>query len=149
MWLALTVVSLVGVYFALKRPIVGPEYLPSAGAHSDHRPRHGGVFFMASNGFHHLEGTLAGTEFRVYIYDNFTRPMDARQFEARVGKRLMEPGPNGDCLTVQLDELTTVPPEVTAFVRFTRDGREERFDFIFSRGSSLEMQTLLTLASNS
>ena len=44
--------------------------------HSNHRPRHGGVFFMGQDGFHHVEGVLiSATEFRLYVYDNFTEPL--------------------------------------------------------------------------
>lgn len=47
-------------------------------AHMDHSPRHGGTFFKAADGIHDLEGTLVGDrEFRLYNYDEFTRPIDA------------------------------------------------------------------------
>jgi hypothetical protein len=49
--------------------------------HTDHRPRHGGHFFMAPDGFHHLEGALSEKgEFCLYFYDNFTDPIPARPF---------------------------------------------------------------------
>ena len=49
----------------------------------DHQPEHGGVFFMAPDRTHHLEGVLlpAGT-FKVYLYDDYTRPIPAKGFEA-------------------------------------------------------------------
>jgi hypothetical protein len=45
-------------------------------AHSDHSPKHGGIFFMAADGFHHVEGTYpeAGL-LRVHVYDDHTRPI--------------------------------------------------------------------------
>jgi hypothetical protein len=51
--------------------------------HMDHEPKHGGVFFMAPDRFHHLEGVLlpAGT-FKVYLFDDYTRPLPAKGFEA-------------------------------------------------------------------
>jgi hypothetical protein len=51
--------------------------------HMDHEPKHGGVFFMAPDRTHHLEGVLlpAGT-FKVYLYDDYTRPIPATGFAA-------------------------------------------------------------------
>src|SRR6185295_13873263 len=43
--------------------------------HTDHNPKHGGDFFMASDGWHHVEiALMPGRELRVYIYDNYTKP---------------------------------------------------------------------------
>lgn len=126
-----TGLTLAGRYQALRRPMVDASVSSSALPHADHSPKHGGVFFMAPDGFHHLEGTLDGREFRFYLYDNFTRPLDARRFEARVGNHRLEAKPGGKFLRIQLDDLTTNPSAVTAFVRFSGDGRDDRFDFIF------------------
>jgi hypothetical protein len=46
--------------------------------HTDHNAKHGGVFFMAPDGIHHLEGVLSSpNEFRLYFYDNFTNSIPA------------------------------------------------------------------------
>ena len=59
-----------------KCPVCGMDMVVQSMAHSDHSPKHGGLFFMDSDQWHHLEGVLiSATEFRVYIYNNFTRPM--------------------------------------------------------------------------
>jgi hypothetical protein len=52
----------------------------------DHHPEHlGGQFFMASNGYHHLEGTMpVRGEFRLYFYDDAKEPIDARNFSGSV-----------------------------------------------------------------
>jgi hypothetical protein len=44
--------------------------------HSNHTPQHGGIFFMALDYKHHLEGVLLepGT-FKVYLYDAYTKPL--------------------------------------------------------------------------
>jgi hypothetical protein len=47
-----------------------------AHAHSDHDSKHGGTFFMALDNKHHLEGVLLPTGvFRVFIYDEYSRPL--------------------------------------------------------------------------
>jgi hypothetical protein len=54
-------------------------------AHGDHNPKHGGMFFMAENGWNHLEGTYpAAGQFRVHFYDNFSKPMSPRGFTGSV-----------------------------------------------------------------
>jgi hypothetical protein len=132
-WIIASLVCLSALYAAIQQPMEEPATLGDVTAHADHTPRHGGVFFMAADAFHHLEGTLAPDtgEFRLYLYDNFTRPMDARRFQARVGNRLLEPAPNGEYLSLRLDEITTNPPHITAFVRLSQNRPEDRFDFVF------------------
>ncbi len=132
-WILATALCLAGLYAAIQQPVVEPAPMGDAMSHADHRPRHGGIFFMAPDSFHHLEGTLTvdTREFRLYLYDNFTRPMDARQFQARIGTRLLTPAVTGEYLSTTLDRIEGSPPHLTAFVRFDRGQREDQFDFVF------------------
>ena len=53
---------------------------PDAGAHQDHNSKHGGVFFMALDNKHHIEGLLESPGiFEVYLYDDHTRPVSHRE----------------------------------------------------------------------
>lgn len=102
-------------------------------AHGDHNPKHGGVLFMAPNGYNHLEGTLdeSGT-FRLYLYDDFTRPIDARGFQATIGEETLTPAEEGAFLTKKLGPPSSYPVEVELHLRFPgKDPEEARFDFVF------------------
>jgi Cu/Ag efflux protein CusF len=59
--------------------------------HGDHNPRHGGpAVFMSEDLYHHVEATLVAptrtqpTIFRVYLYDEYTRPIHASAVSAQV-----------------------------------------------------------------
>jgi len=61
------------------------EHTAGVTAHTDHSPKHGGVFFMAPDNWHHLEGTLVSErELRIYLYDNFTKPLDAAGYSGEL-----------------------------------------------------------------
>jgi Heavy metal binding domain len=101
-------------------------------AHGDHNPRHGGILFMAPNGYHHLEGTLSedGT-FRLYLYDDFTRPIGVDGFEARVGEVALERASDESLLSTTV-AASPRPVEVVLHLRFPDDSEAARFDFVFA-----------------
>ncbi len=120
----------------------------SARPHQDHNPKHGGIFFMAPDAWHHLEGTYPedGT-FRVHLYDNFSQPLPAREFKGRVvlkeaydneTREVRElvaypllPSRDGHYLQASVPS-GSLPMELTARIQFEKDGPFERFDFVFS-----------------
>ncbi len=126
-----------------------PKY--AARAHGDHNPKHGGIFFMAPDNWHHLEGTypVAG-RFRVYVYDDFSRPLnisEARKVRGRVvTKEVFDPktgttrelmsaplmlARNGTFFEARIEPLA-LPAKMTAKIAFRSGDKESRFDFAFS-----------------
>ena len=130
-----------------------PRY--TARAHGDHNPKHGGIFFMAPDNWHHLEGTYAAPgRFRLYLYDDFSRPLnaaDARKVRGRIvtneafdpktgTTRELAAAPlvlarNGAYLEARIDAIP-LPAKMTAKISFGSDARESRFDFAFTAYSS-------------
>jgi hypothetical protein len=118
--------------------------------HGDHNPRHGGIFFMAPDNWHHIEGAYpAEGRFRVYLYDDYTRPLplaEAKKIRARVVlKETFDPAtkttrelsavplvlaPGGAFLQARIDPLA-LPAAMTAKIAFDADDKESRFDFNF------------------
>jgi hypothetical protein len=118
--------------------------------HANHNPRHGGLFFMAPDLWHHLEGAyLEDQTFRVYLYDDYTKPLPsdlAKQVSGRVvlketfdtatrtTKELVASplvmAAGGEYLEARVGRVK-LPAEMTAKVKFKRDGEEYRFDFTF------------------
>jgi len=120
--------------------------------HEDHNPKRGGIFFMAPDNWHHLEGTyLEPGIFRVYFYDNYSQPITAKDFKGRIvlGEtydselreiRETESYPlnvithqdaNGVYMEAHVDKKN-LPTEIIAKIQFEPDSSEERFDFIFA-----------------
>jgi Heavy metal binding domain len=118
-------------------------------AHGDHNPRHGGQFFMASDNFHHLEGTYPRDGvFRVYFYDDFTRPLgraETSAFVARaVTREVFDPATKtykeAEAVPLTLAKSgsyfearvpAALPAQITAKVTFKPGETEHRFDFSF------------------
>jgi hypothetical protein len=118
--------------------------------HGDHNPKHGGLFFMAPDNWHHIEGTYpAAGRFRVYVYDDYTRPLtlaNARKVRGRVvtkevfdnstrTSRELSSAPlvlarNGAFFEARVDPLA-LPAQMTAKIAFGAGDKESRFDFTF------------------
>jgi hypothetical protein len=122
--------------------------------HANHNPRHGGLFFMAPDLWHHLEGTYESDEiFRVYLYDDYTKPLSpdlAKQVTGRVVTREnfdaatkttkeitafpLRRSSDGDYLEAKLGRMK-LPADMTAKVKFKNGDQEYRFDFTFAEFS--------------
>lgn len=128
-----------------------PRYTQST--HANHNPRHGGLFFMAPDLWHHLEGAYGDDVIRIYLYDDYTKPL-APELRSAVAGRIvtketfdaatrttkeiaafpLRASADGEYLEARVGKLR-FPAEMTAKVRFTKGGDEYRFDFAFGEPS--------------
>ena len=111
-------------------------------AHGNHNPQHGGLFFMAADNTHHLEGTyLSNGAFRMYFYDEFTKPQklaSVKTYKATLNVKDARTGKDttyslvrsGTSLQAQIGKLP-LPAEMYALVKFAPGAKDNRFDFTF------------------
>jgi hypothetical protein len=114
-------------------------------AHGDHNPHHGGQFFMAEDQWHHLEGTYPSAGlFRVYFYDNFSRPMPAAAFSGslvlldrmqnEVASYPLKPGADPTTLEATVPAAQAgLPLNAAARIAFTPGKKPQLFNFPFSK----------------
>jgi hypothetical protein len=110
--------------------------------HGDHNPKHGGFFFMASNNWHVEVTHPAVSLFRLYVYDNYSKPFTPKGLQARVievpgadGKPAnvsipFKPEPGRGYLDLRIPDLA-LPATIAVKVRFQPNDQEYRFDFPF------------------
>ena len=111
-------------------------------AHGNHNPQHGGVFFMAPDAWHHLEGTyLRSGVFRLHLYDDYTKPLPLTQAREVSASLFVTDSKTGKETAIPLRRMGRVlqapigkhafPAQMFAKVKFKPDGPESRFDFGF------------------
>jgi hypothetical protein len=122
-----------------KRPLVAKYSLRP---HGDHNPKHGGQFFMAPNNWHVEVTHPAAGLFRLYVYDDYSRPFVPKGFLARIvsvadatAKSVEVAVPfrralGGAMLESRVAGLA-LPATIAVKVRFQADQPEYRFDFPF------------------
>ncbi|HEV8209565.1 MAG TPA: heavy metal-binding domain-containing protein [Vicinamibacterales bacterium] len=111
-------------------------------AHGNHNPQHGGLFFMAADNTHHLEGTyLSNGTFRMHFYDEFTKPQKIAAVRAYKATLVVKDPKAGKETTYSLVRSgatmqaaigkVPLPAEMYASVTFAPGGKPNRFDFTF------------------
>ena len=117
-------------------------------AHMDHKPKHGGLFFMSLDNVHHLEGVLLppGT-FRVYFYDEYAKPLKLEQVRLASGtiqigdsedapKIPLGPGKKKESMEASIGADPKFPIAITLLLRLpgmAPDAKPELFNFTFDK----------------
>ena len=102
--------------------------------HGDHNPKHGGNFIMAPNNWH-VEATHPGaSQFRLYVYDDYSRPFIPRGFTSRIivgGTSVpFRAGRDRTYLQATIPNLA-LPAQIAVKARFGEQQPEYHFDFQF------------------
>lgn len=131
-----------------KRPLTAKYSLRP---HGDHNPKHGGQFFMAPNNWH-IEATHPAIGVvRLFLYDDYSRPVVPRTFSGRISSMTpagrdgrpetpvdatipFKPVPGRPYLEARVPQLG-LPAIFAVKVRFKPDEEDHRFDFFFSEYS--------------
>ena len=128
-------------------PAASNPAAPEKGAHMDHKPKHGGTFFMSLDNKHHLEGVLLPpSTFRVYLYDDHTKPLKAEQTRQASGtvqmgdsedtpKIDLAPGKKKETLEAKLAGSVKFPARFTLLLHLpgmAPDAKPELFNFTFT-----------------
>jgi Heavy metal binding domain len=111
--------------------------------HGDHNPKHGGHFVMAPNNWHVEVTHPSSGLFRIYCYDDYSKPFMPNGFTARLEERsgpgkpvVHEPVPftllqrRSPYLEARVPSLG-LPAIIVAKVQFQAGQPEYRFDFQF------------------
>jgi hypothetical protein len=121
------------------RPLVAKYSLRP---HGDHNPKHGGLFFMAPNNWHVEVTHPAPALFRLYVYDEYSRPFVPAGFSGRIVSVTSASGTNPNSsipfsraagakvLEARVPALG-LPATIVVKVRFQANDQEYQFDFPF------------------
>jgi hypothetical protein len=117
----------------------------TARPHGNHNPQHGGQFFMAPDNWTHVEGTLPQHRMvRVYVYDDYTKPLSPEKLAPIRGHIIttvtsggttketsfpLVPARNGEYLEAKVDMAR--PGSIVAKLTLKSGGPEYHFDFTF------------------
>ena len=101
--------------------------------HGDHNPKHGGSFIMAPNNWHVEATHPAPSEFRLYVYDDYSRPFVPKGFASRivVGETSIPFRPAGGTFLEAHIPHGALPATIVVKARFDDKQPEYRFDFQF------------------
>jgi hypothetical protein len=102
--------------------------------HGDHNPKHGGNFIMAPNNWHVEATHPVPSQFRLYVYDEYSRPFIPKGFSSRIvtGESgiAFKPGRGGTFLEARVPQMA-LPAAIVVKARFEETQPEYRFDFQF------------------
>jgi hypothetical protein len=118
--------------------------------HGNHNPQHGGLFFMAPDNWHHFEGTFPRARLvRIYLYDDYTKPLPRDQVKLVEGRIIttssvggatrevsfpLAPSRDGQSLEATVDSRA-LPASIVAKIKLKADAPEYHFDFMFTEFS--------------